>query len=120
MQNTAKDFYTKKNIRKLLKKNNIDFYCEQNDIPFLAINKTGDIENNRDLDFLPYEVVLKLLGLKRDKGHLYLIMKLNDFDKSWLNTFLKYQRYYEVHDNDGKINRRNVYLLILDIFDGLL
>nr|WP_315232345.1 hypothetical protein [uncultured Flavobacterium sp.] len=89
-------------------------------IDFIEGKGSFEIEDNQDLSLLPYKKVIKMLGLKKNEGHLCLVMKLNEIEPSWLYVFFKYWRYFEVYDDDGKIIKSHFYSLINDILDGLL
>jgi hypothetical protein len=103
-------FYEKNKIKKIFKKHNIDFTEEMGIV---------EIKDNQDLGLLPNKKVIKILGLKNDKGHLCLISKLNEIEKLWLNIFFKYYKYYEVYNDNGEIIKSNFYILIYEILDGL-
>lgn len=100
----------KNNIAKILRKYNVDF----------SEDKVGiTIITDENLNSIPSKKIIKMLGLKKDTGHLCLINKLNEIEKSWLHIFIKGYIYYDVYDNNGEIVKSNFYILIYEILDGL-
>lgn len=100
----------KNNIAKILRKCNVDFV--ENEAGIIIIT-------DENLNSIPSEKIIKMLGLKKDTGHLALINKLNEIEKSWLHIFFKYYIHHEVYDNNGAIIKSNFYILIYEILDGL-
>jgi hypothetical protein len=104
-------FYENNEVATILINYNIDF---------IEDNGSFEIENNQDLSLLPNKKIIKMLGLKKNDGHLCLVMKLNEIEPSWLYVFFKYCRHFEVYDDNGKIIKSHFYSLINEILDGLL
>lgn len=101
------------------KKNNIVRTLQKHNVDFVEIESRIKIISDENLYSIPNEKIIKMLGLKKDIGHLCLINKLNEMQKSWLHIFFKYYTHHEVYDNNGEIIKSNFYILIYEILDGL-
>jgi hypothetical protein len=104
---------------KLQKKNSIAKVLRKYNVDFVEVDGRISITSDMNLNSIPSEKIIKMLGLKKDKGHLHLLNKLNGIEKSWLYIFLKYYTYHEVYDNNGEIIKSNFYIFIYEILDGL-
>jgi hypothetical protein len=100
----------KNNIAKIFRKYNVDFV--ENEAGIILIT-------DEYLNLIPSEKIIKMLGLKKDTGHLCLINKLNEIEKEWLHIFFKSYLYYDVYDKSGVVDMSNFYILIYEILDGL-
>lgn len=103
-------FYKKNKIPKILRKYNIDF---------IKTEAKLELKSDQDFTSIPSKKIVKMLGLKKDKGHVVFIEKLNQIENTWLLIFLKYESYYDVYNTDGQIIKEGFYSLINEILDGL-
>ncbi|MFG4004610.1 hypothetical protein [Flavobacterium aquidurense] len=99
-------------------KNEIVELLEQYQIEF-QINGIIELSQSQNLSLIPSKKIIKILGLKHDEGHKVFIDKLNQIESDWLLIFLKYESYYEVYNAESEIIKKNFYLLIYEILDGL-
>ncbi|WP_432220935.1 hypothetical protein ACRASX_08825 [Flavobacterium sp. TMP13] len=102
-----------------MKKNIIAIKLEEYRIEFNESSGSYKISSDFDFRTLSCKKIIKMLGLKNDKGHLVLIEKLNTIQPIWLNIFLKTCGHYDVYNDDKVIDMSNFYLLLDDILDGL-
>jgi hypothetical protein len=103
-------FYKKNKIPEILRKYNIDF---------IKTEAKLELKSDQDFTSIPSNKIVKMLGLKQDKGHVIFIERLNQIEKNWLFIYFKYENYYDVYNTDGQIIKEGFYSLINEILDGL-
>jgi hypothetical protein len=99
--------------------NKISEILQQHQIKFIKTNNKLELQPDQDLTAIPSKKIVKMLGLKQDKGHIIFIEKLNQIENNWLQIFIRYESYYGVYNAETEIINENFYALINEILDGL-
>ena len=104
------EFYIKHKVIETLLKYNIKF--EQYQDRF-------EIES-QDLTIIPSKKIVKMLGLKNNKGNETLIDSLNKIRPEWLLTFYSYHYHYFVYNEEGNVNITNLHEFLLVIRENMV
>jgi hypothetical protein len=102
------EFYIKNKIPDIFKKYKIRFEVAKDTLVLL----------DQDYTSIPNKIIVKMLGLKNDKGHEVLVANLNKIEPGWLRIFFKYYQMIQVYDEDGEIILKNMHELLFLITDG--
>ena len=102
------EFYIKNKIPDIFKKYKIRFEVAEDTL----------VLSDQDYTSIPNKIIVKMLGLKNDKGHEVLVASLNKIEPDWLRIFFKYCKMIRVYDDDGEIILENMHELLFVIIDG--